>query len=890
MTLRAWFAQTVPTALALALLLSAAPALGQLPSTEERLKILIEPERMKKKRENEKTRPPLEFFRSQVAPFDILPYVKPNHWITLSAELRANSDDYQGWLQTAPVPLLGMPHEVIHRRDARLLKSQRSRLSLQVMLPRVPKEFRVELLRPDSFRADELWEASLKILEPHQMLVLVRTKESNDPYARWSKLQAFNPATLDRADVIAVEKQRYYRLVLPLDPDKPLVSPHPLAWTPISHVIWDGMPPDRLNVAQRQALIDWLHWGGQLILIGGAGASFELLRDSFLNPYLPAEPSGENALLTAADLDPLADSYPPPVVSTGDHDVLSAEGFRTLVKRYGAKEPIRPAPNRPVFVAGLRPVRPGASSIPLGEGSPHLLGIEERVGRGRILMLAVNPTDPALAGWPGLDTLVRRVILRRPEEPKVANAAINGQGFHFPRYAALAGPDLSWVRYLSRDLGATGPRPAPYQPTTETSENPDLPMSRAWKSAVEGEEQAAASSPPVAEWLDSTGMPKLSRELLEKASGIKIPGASFVLKVILAYLIALVPLNWLICRYLLGRREWAWAVVPALALGFAVGVERAAAYDVGYNSACDEIDLIEIYGGYPRAHVSRFASLYSSGRVRFTISYPNDPTALALPMDTGHFLQGEDIATSVWRSYPVPALEGFQVQPRSLGMFRAEQMASLSGSIVLETEGGPPRIINTTDLPLRDAVVIALGGPDEREETYLGTIGPGATVEVKAAPVPEGETPRATFDPKPLLQELRAYQEDRPENSGEIRLVAWSPQPLGGQDVEPAVDRHRGLTAVVVHLKSGPPPSPDSATYNLASKAGDQDVIETRLPDSAPSVRGRASLPPGGRVRGNMTTPPPTTPGVPYPARSRAPMPSTLRPRASMPRLETDRS
>ena len=40
--------------------------------------------------------------------------------------------------------------------------------------------------------------------------------------------------------------QRYYRLVLPLeDADKPLLSPHPLAWTPISHVIWDGMPPER---------------------------------------------------------------------------------------------------------------------------------------------------------------------------------------------------------------------------------------------------------------------------------------------------------------------------------------------------------------------------------------------------------------------------------------------------------------------------------------------------------------------------------------------------------------------------------------------------------------------------------------------------------------------
>ena len=177
----------------------------------------------------------------------------------------------------------------------------------------------------------------------------------------------------------------------------------------------------------------------------------------------------------------------------------------------------------------------------------------------------------------------------------------------------------------------------------------------------------------MAEWLDSSGLPKLSREMLEGASGIKIPSSSFVLKVILAYLVALVPLNWLICRYVFGRREWAWVLVPVLALGFAVGVERAAAYDMGYDTACDEIDLVEAFGGYPRAHVSRFASLYSTGRVRFTISYPNDPTALALPLDTGHFAPGRgrlDLRLSVVpgpgpRRVPGPAAEPGDVPRRA---------------------------------------------------------------------------------------------------------------------------------------------------------------------------------------------------------------------------------
>ena len=81
--------------------------------------------------------------------------------------------------------------------------------------------------------------------------------------------------------------------------------------------------------------------------------------------------------------------------------------------------PIRPAPTRPLYLAVLKP-RPGASTIPLGEASPHLLAVEQRVGRGRITMLTINPNEESLLAWPGLDTLVRRVVLRRPEEPIVA--------------------------------------------------------------------------------------------------------------------------------------------------------------------------------------------------------------------------------------------------------------------------------------------------------------------------------------------------------------------------------------------------------------------------------------------------------------------------------------
>ena len=78
----------------------------------------------------------------------------------------------------------------------------------------------------------------------------------------------------------------------------------------------------------------------------------------------------------------------------------------------------------------------------------------------------------------------------------------------------------------------------------------------------------------------------------------------------------------------------------------------------------------------------------------------------------------------------------------------------------------------------------------------------------------DGERPRSGSqsgpgpDPNPFLDELRTTWERRDENQGELRLVAWVPGRSGGQVIEPAVDRHRGFTAVLVHLQQRPAAQP----------------------------------------------------------------------------------
>jgi hypothetical protein len=831
-------------------------ALGQLTSTEEeKLQILTDPEALKKKVEKDKNKAPFEFFRSQVAPFDVLPYVKAYHWATLSMELRANDEDYEGYIQSDAVMMPSMPHEMVFRREARLLKEQRARLPFQInLMQTIPKEWTVDLVRPGAIRPEGIWQASLLTLEPHQMLIMVLSKDSTNQYSAWNRLAAMVPSDSER-DIADLEKQRYYRLVLPMDADKPALSPHPLTWTTMSHVIWDGLPPDTLSVSQQQAMLDWLHWGGQIIITGGAGQSYSLLRESFLGPYLPAEATGQTVGLARDDLRPLSQSYPPPTrpESPGDQSqpvpLTTEEAIQRFARNYQAPAPIIPAPQRPVQLAVLRD-NPGSSTIRLGEASQHLLAVERRVGRGRITMLGVNPNDPALLAWPGLDTLIRRVVLRRPEEGVVGQPGFDGVGYRGARRSRLLAHDLSWYRIMSRDAGL--------EATYGARSPADLENLRQRQSTGPNASDADTfygRLPSVADWRDFSAIPRLARELLDQSSGISIPSSSFVLRVLLAYVIAVVPLNWLICRFVLNRREWAWVLVPAVALGFAIGVERMAARDLGYDTASDEIDLLELFGDYPRAHLTRFGSLYSTGRTNFNLSYPNDPTALALPMDTGRSIRGEQIASSAWQSYPVPALAGLSVEPRSLSLYRAEQMLALKGPIRIEGEGEDRRIVNESGQELKGATLVDRGGPGKPKEWYLGAIAAGASVAIghlQEQPSPEQAEFPAGPDPAAFLGLLKQEYEDRSENQGELRLVAWVPETVAGQLIEPPVDRRRGFTAIVVHLRCGSPPSPESVRYNLLAQGPEEGFPNYAISEARSQMSAGVQQPgfPGGRTRG----------------------------------------
>lgn len=758
----------------------------------------------------EAEQPRFEMFRSQVLPLDVLPLMKPNHWATMAFEIRANKEDYRGTLRTAAeaggqpqARLIDMPQAMVYSRPALLPKKQTALRELNVFLPgfnRNTNRLLIELAPEPGARADVGFEAIVQRLEPHQTLVPVLSRDPS-AFNAWARTSITLPFSAEGTGQ-ALDRQLYYRLVLPSRPEAPALPDHPLCWTTISHLIWHDFSPEYLSrgaFSQQQALLDWLHWGGQLTILA-TGPSLAALEDSPLGPFLPARYGGQADPMTAEELDGLSDAYRPPFWS-GDliaYNVPESNQAAVPPPRDHPAEKIEPAGGRMPLLSRLEPSdEPGVSVVPIAGPGSRPLAVERRVGRGRITMLGIDPGDASLSRWKGLETLLRRVAFRKPVETWFYSG---GTGAYRP----LTAPEATWLRYVARDLGA-GP--------SGNEVHPDDKLTRV---------ELAFSDAPAAAWIDTAAtLPSGTRDTLERSSGLVIPDSGFVMKVVLLYIVALVPLNWALCRFVLRRRELAWVLAPLLAFGFAFGVERLAAVDVGFDSSCDEIDVVEIQGGYPRAHVSRFGSLYTTGRVEYRVSTPGNPTTLILPMRSYRGLRGEQVRFAEFDAGVEPALGGFLVQPRSLAMFRAESIVDLGGGLSLEGDLATGRIVNRTPLELLDPILVDV---DARRQRALPTIaawrpdvrdddGPHVLRlgDVSEVPPPSPRSDLGWSDLDEYLRQLRDYAWSGPQERGEIRLVAWAREPQAGLEVSPAVDRRRGVRLIVAHLRMGMPGPADPA-------------------------------------------------------------------------------
>ncbi len=381
-------------------------------------------------------------------------------------------------------------------------------------------------------------------------------------------------------------------------------------------------------------------------------------------------------------------------------------------------------------------------------------------------------------------------------------------------------------------------------------------------SPITVDDDTAIPEPGVAGWNDRSATADAARDLLRRAAGISIPKAGFVMRMLALYLLVLVPLNWIFFRSL-GRVEWAWVATPIIALGGMAAVVKLAQLDIGFARSQTELAVLELQGGYPRGHLTRYTALYTSlsttydansaDRTTVILPFPSDPNFVARP--------GQPIETVTYQGEPEVQLADFGVSSNSTSLLHSEQIINVGGPIELvsasgggstsESEG--TAVSNRSNLDLKRAGVLRRTADGAVEVAWVGDLPPGRKTKLQFQPAigdsfpaewsyemqPVGESGGKTLNLEPMAAMIRQPKTLAP---GETRLLALVERPLAGLEIDPAASQTvRGGTLVVVNLQypslAANPPQPDTNTHrDVVSPEEERESKMEPLPDDVPDA------------------------------------------------------
>ena len=759
-----------------------------------------EKEKLKKKDE-EKDK--FEIKRPRAQPHDpeeAFTGVKPGHWVSASQEMKTNFFDFTGEIRASivghsqkPVHLQGTRFRLATTRTVALPKGQQKFPEMTFFVPRDTRRasLAVELVG-SGVHVQHGQDAF--IVMPHfqyHFVVLAREPKRYDHLAR----QHWAVAPWSGEDT--ENDTRYYRVVKPDTESQRLTLPsNPLTWTSIAYMLWDDVHPDKLTPEQRTAMIDWLHWGGQLIISGPN--SLESLKGSFLDPWLPAA-AGATRMMLASDF-----------------EILNANwSLPHSTKKLPRVEPVGDW-------SGID-LEPRAEAVPLPDTGD--LFLERYVGRGRIVVSAFRLSDRYFRTWAGYDSFYNACLLRRP--PRRYKEGYTGDPvleWTKPELSRLDPRLITKVRYFTRDTGTS----TAYVRRSEEARN------QQWGYEEMPDEDILRMDPAVsggaASWNTQSDLADAVRESLRKAAGIVIPKARFVLVVLVFYLAILVPLNWLVF-YTIGRVEWAWIAAPCIAVVCSLSVIRLAQLDIGFARAQTEIGILEAHEGHPRAHLTRYSALYTSLSTAYDFHF-DDMSALAQPFPlnpnkASRRLIDRQPQTVTYRRQQNVQLTDVAISSNTTDLIHSEQMLDMEGALKL----GRSRISDKTTLHngtkwsltevfLMRNHVLPLGDR-VRQICWLGDLPAGKTAELGSSrftTAPEEELPFATerkmsarvadrnrLDLSAIFPLTENWDDLR---AGDMRLLARIDKPLPGLTIDPAASQVRSSTVVIAHLTFGPPETP----------------------------------------------------------------------------------
>jgi hypothetical protein len=724
--------------------------------------------------------------------------IKPGHWTSTTQSMQANFKDFLGefsaeGLDDSRQPV-ALPHTEFGLRITRsvtLPKGEGREVDVELFVPQQTTGTRLKTTVVDRDTGGSVFELAPKLeLQPaYQYHFLVLATEP----AKYAFLKVTNTVRAPWEEEFEESSQAHYLVTL-AKADKQVPLPeNSLAWTSVAHLVWDDVDPSSLTPAQQKAMLDWLHWGGRLIINGPD--SLAMLEGSFLEPFLPAEDAGPRKI-------------------TSEELSVWSDYWRT---REGGEEIAAIQVNQSFSGIELNP-RDGATQLPGAAG----LFYAKDAGRGVVVVSAIQLSEREFINWPGFDGFLNAGLLGRPRRL-----------FSTPPFE---GVQVDWADYQSRRLDAHLTTPLRlFARDAQTSANTErVPGTMLNQFGTTEITELKVDRPGgVAAWDEFSQAAQVCRELLIVAAGVQVPGVGFVLGCLAFYLIVLVPFNWLIF-HTIGRPEWAWIAVPFIAMFGTWVVVKQAQLDIGFVRSQTEVAILELNGGYDRGLLTRFAAMYSSLATTYDTVFPNQTSAVALPFPANN------TDPSVWKDSVVfdesidPQLTGLTVSSSATRLLHAEQIVPLAGPLKLgKSSRGTDQIENHTEYDLRDVAVVrrrfVQNGEPKYDASWLGELRAGSSTALGLTSITwqEGKLPftaerEASTKSRILptmaidsLVQLAFAFDDKNDPVGSkrdvVRLVGVIDESLPGMEVSPEASQRQGATVVIAHLSFGPlaEPRPD---------------------------------------------------------------------------------
>lgn len=646
-------------------------------------------------------------------------YIKPGHWHDIRFQAIANQYDIEGELYAGAVPVSnsmssflpveGTNYMPVTKRLAALPKGDWKTFDSSVFYParndaNPTASIRVGFNRYGGGQTNFLNVGTLRAMTPDQHHLLVLT-------SRKDVFQYLDLAPSIRlpGEITYARKHPPSYIVIASDPEFPAPVPrHALNWTSIAYLIWDDFDPDLLDTDQQTAMLDWIHFGGQLILSGPD--CVERLENSFLGEFLPGR----------------ADA----AVN------LSSEDLKELNASWSLPEKNASSKNRDLQVLNKSPLL--GVNFQLHEDAKFLAGsgqlvVERQLGRGRIVATSFSLAAPTVRSWRSFDSFLNNVLMRRLPRTFKQRDDLDSTTYFSWRGddAAMRDPLLhSSLRFLSRDLSANGtavesrgdylalsddeedeedPGNAfSYYGNNDVDVLPSLDGRRELNNLWHYGGYDVNPKSGVASWNDYAGVAAAARSTLQDAAGISPPSGRFVLQMLAGYLFILVPINWLVF-WLIGKVEYAWIAAPIIAIVGALVVIRMASLDIGFSRSNTQVALLEIPAGYDRGHLTEYSALYTSLSTAYRFELDND-SSQALPFPSKPRGFGDSNETPIVANLDKATsneLSGLQIQSNTTELVHAEHMFGIGGRIrVQQNDAGETILINDSTIKLKNVLVV----------------------------------------------------------------------------------------------------------------------------------------------------------------------------------------